>query len=297
MESKAHYTLVGLFVVILGLAMVAAILWLGTGTSTTERSTYFTDIVESVAGLAPDAAVKYRGVAVGRVKGLHLDPDRVDVVRVELEIDTSIPIREDNVAFLDWQGITGVAFVNIKGGSPGSPILVARPGETHPVIASGPSLLLRLEDGVTGLIDRLTAAAGNLEELTNEHNRLAVASILQDFAHVSEILDFRVEELDTLITSSAEFFERSAGASRRFPELIDTLEAALASLERATDEATRVGEDVRSGAHSGRGELAVTAAELREVLARLDRVLATVEREPASFVYGRKTPEPGPGER
>jgi phospholipid/cholesterol/gamma-HCH transport system substrate-binding protein len=296
MENKANYTLVGLFVVILGLAMLAAVLWLGTGTSGTERTTYYTDIEESVAGLADDAAVKYRGVTVGRVKGFRLDPEHEDVVRVELEIDSSIPIREDNVAFLDWQGITGVAFLNIKGGDPSAAPLVALPGEDHPTIPSAPSILARLEDGVTELIDRLTATAANLEKLTDEHNRVAVANILEDFAHVSAILDFRVEDLDTLITSSSEFFERSAIASERFPELITAMEDALAGLERASNEASSVGVELRSAANTGRGELGMTASELRDVLSRLDHVLASIERDPSSLVYGRRAPEPGPGE-
>ena len=297
METKTHYTLVGIFVVVLGLAMLAAILWLGTGATGNERATYYTDIAESVAGLADDAPVKYRGVTVGRVRAFRLDPKREDVVRVELEVDESIPIREDNVAYLDWQGITGVAFINIKGGSPDSPILAPQPGDEHPVIPSGPSILARLEDGATDLIERLTATAENLEQLTDETNRQAVADILRDVSHVTEVLDLRVEDLDTLIVSSSEFFERTAVASRRFPELVAAMEGALASLERASDDVAAVSGDLSGAARTGSDELVVTAAELRGVLERLDRVLADVERDPASLVYGRRVPEPGPGER
>ena len=142
MEPKVNYMIVGLFVVLLGVALLGGILWLSRTDYRGVYDRYYSYMTESVSGLSTDASVKYRGVDVGRVKEIVLDPANPEEVRLALDLVRGTPVKENTVAVLETQGLTGLTTVNLTGGTRDSPLLTAKPGETYPVIKSGPSFLL-----------------------------------------------------------------------------------------------------------------------------------------------------------
>ncbi|MBI5611867.1 MAG: MCE family protein, partial [Gammaproteobacteria bacterium] len=146
MEEKVNFAVVGVFVLLLGAAFIGGVLWLSSGKSyRTSYDIYQTYMTESVAGLNLNAPVRYRGVEVGRVQKIALAPGNVEQVQVTLAIKTGTPIKTDTVAILSTQGLTGIAFVDLRGGSRDSPALHAQADERYPVINSGPSLMVRLD--------------------------------------------------------------------------------------------------------------------------------------------------------
>ena len=82
MEPKVNYLLVGLFVVVLGATSLLVVLWLSKGDYRGVYDRYYTYMRESVSGLSIDSSVRYRGVEVGRVKEIILDPDNPEEVRL-----------------------------------------------------------------------------------------------------------------------------------------------------------------------------------------------------------------------
>ena len=75
MENKVNYALVGGFVLLLGAALIAGVLWLASGGGFQKKYDLYLALVgESVAGLNLNAPVKYRGVDVGKVREIQLDP-------------------------------------------------------------------------------------------------------------------------------------------------------------------------------------------------------------------------------
>src|SRR5574341_1438561 len=116
MEPKVNYTLVGLFVVLFTAGLVSVVLWLGKGEYRMAYDRYYAYMTESVSGLSVNSPVKYRGVEVGRVKEIILNPDNPEEVRLTLDIARGTPVKEDTLAALDIQGLTGLAIVNLAGG-------------------------------------------------------------------------------------------------------------------------------------------------------------------------------------
>lgn len=166
MEEKLNFTVVGLFVLVLGAALIGAVLWLSSGRAYgTAYETYRIYMKESVAGLNLNAPVLYRGVEVGRVRRIALAPDNPEEVEVTLAIATGTPIKVDTVAVLQTQGLTGIAYVDLTGGHRDSPPLRARAGEPDPVISTGPSLMVRLDASLIDAGRFLKNAARLTEDL------------------------------------------------------------------------------------------------------------------------------------
>ena len=114
MEPKVNYLLAGSFVVVLGLVALGLVVWLGKADYRGVYDRYDTYMRQSVSGLSVNSAVKYRGVDVGRVKEIALNPENTEEVRLSLDILQGTPIKTDTVATLETQGLTGLATLNLE---------------------------------------------------------------------------------------------------------------------------------------------------------------------------------------
>jgi phospholipid/cholesterol/gamma-HCH transport system substrate-binding protein len=194
MEEKVNFAVVGVFVLVLSAALIGGVLWLSSGRSYgTFYDIYQTYMKESVAGLNLKAPVRYRGVEVGRVQKIALAPGNVEQVQLTLAIERGTPIKVDTVAVLSTQGVTGIAFVDLTGGSRDSPELKTEPGAPYPVINSGPSLMVRLDaslidvartfknaarlsDDLPQLVQRIQRSADVFDNMSNDLARAGTAA-------------------------------------------------------------------------------------------------------------------------
>ncbi len=224
MEEKVNFAVVGLFVLVLGTALVGAVLWLSSGRSYgTTYDTYQIYMKESVAGLNLNAPVLYRGVEVGRVRKIALAPGNVEEVQVTLAIESGTPIKVDTVAVLQTQGLTGIAYVDLTGGSRDSPVLQARDGEPYPVINTGPSLMVRLD---ASLID----AAHVLKN---------AARLSEDLPHLLKRIERSADVFDNM---SNELARAGTSASTKFTnETLPEVHRLVTDLRGVTDSLRRVG--------------------------------------------------------
>jgi phospholipid/cholesterol/gamma-HCH transport system substrate-binding protein len=319
-EPKVNYTLVGLFVAVLGAALVAVVLWLSRTDYRGMYDRYYTFMSESVSGLSTDAAVKYRGVDVGRVKEIILAPENSEQVRLTLDIVRGTPIKQDTLAVLETQGLTGIAIVNLTGGSRDSPPLSATPGEQHPIIKSGPSLYFRLDAALSRVLvdESLPALLANLNVLSEEarsafdaQSRAELKRMLADLASVTQSLAAHRAQLEGAVVSAKEAFGSFAAVGKKLdeqlPNTIEQAQATILAFHAMTQEIGRAGAAIaaaldgnRAGVEQFTGETLAEAgalvSELRQLTADLQRLAQQVERHPNLLVFGRPTPPPGPGE-
>ena len=126
MDDKVNYALVGAFVLVLGARWWPPCCGWPPGSGSKRDEPYQAVIQESVAGLNVDAPVKYLGVDVGKVDRIELDPENSRQVRLLFLIEHGTPIKQDSEAVLKTQGLTGIAYVELSGGSVDSPPLRGR---------------------------------------------------------------------------------------------------------------------------------------------------------------------------
>jgi len=318
METRVKYVVVGLFVVLLGAASVAIFLWLSKGLERTTYTRYLAFFRESVSGLNINAPVKFRGVDVGRVRDIVINPKNVEEVRLTLEIVQGTPVKTDTVATLRVQGLTGLAFVDLSGGSQAAPLLKVKPGAPYPVIQTGPSLLFRLDSDVTTLITGVNAFTEDARAVIDEENRRNLRQILGDLAVLTQTLAKRSETVDEGVLRGAEAMQNISRITEqlhdRLPVLLDNVASATASLrgtavtiDAAGLEVARAGRELGDMTKENRPnierftrqslpEFGMLVTELRRLTLQLQRLARQLEQEPNSAIFGRPPVPPGPGE-
>lgn len=307
MQRQINYALVGLFVILLGAAWLAISLWLALGDFSVQYKTYRVYLDESVSGLYIDAPVKYRGVEIGKVSEIRLNPAVTGQVQLTLDIDASAPIKEDTIAVLTVQGLTGIAFVDLSGGSLESPPLQAGAGEPFPVIRTGPSFFARLDTSGTELMANLNVLAHGLANVVDADGAQALREILDNIRQVTAVLASRQAELESSVHDAARLLEGSAQAAERLPELmarVDTTAQAFETMalsvggagERINAYIENTGVGLQQFSQQTLPELGALISELRRLADTLQGIAARMEEDPRVLLYGRELELPGPGE-
>ena len=293
MESKVNFTIVGLFTLTLVAALISILLWLGTGGRYYKiYDTYYAYMNESVSGLNLNAPVKYRGVEVGNVRDITLDPSNSERVRLLLKIERDTPVKENSVAVLRTQGLTGIAYVELSGGNLKSPLLKAKPGEKYPVIRTGPSLMTRMDTALTSLLTNVSRVSDNINAVLDEDNRRAFKHSLAQIDTVTRVLAARSATIEAGVNNAAKTLEHTARASADLGRLIERAGRSAEAVERLANETSRSAAAV-PGTLQG---VQLLVDDLRELSASLRRVSDQLERNPNTLLFGKPQPEPGPGE-
>ncbi len=303
-----NYPLVGLFVLVLGTLLVAIVLWLAAGGAFRQKfDLYLAVMDESVAGLNLNAPVKYNGVDVGQVRDLRLEPTNPQRVNLLFAIERGTPVKEDTVAVLKTQGLTGIAYVELSGGSRESPPLRAIAPETYPIIRTKPSLSARLENVLTNVLAKLDSTSSSINALLSDQNKAAFSSALADIAAVSRTVAARKETIDAGIANAARTFENASRVSAQAGPAIERIGRASDAIEKMGNEVARTSASAGKTVDSAGADIsrftAETLPELERLLGELS-VLSTslrrlsdqTERNPSGLLFGRTAVPAGPGE-
>ena len=309
MESKVNYAVVGAFVLALGAALIAGVLWLAVGGNSKKQYAPYQAIVkESVAGLSIDAPVKYLGVDVGKVSAIGIDPENTQQVLLKFLIYRGTPIKQDTEAVLKSQGLTGIAYVEINGGSADSPVLIATEADPVPTIRSRPSLSARLENVATSVLGNLDKMTTNLNAMLDDGNRLALKTTLADTAAVMKMLAGQREALNASITDAARIARNTARASEKFSPAMDRVNASINAIEKMAQVISRAGEgagrtvdtaetSIKQLSTETLPELERLLVELNQLAPSLRRLIEQTERSPTSLLLGGSRVPMGPGEK
>jgi len=320
MNSKVNYTIVGA-IVIAGMILAAGfVYWLMKPGGEVKMRPYKIYFSESVAGLNVDSSVKYRGITVGKVKEMLIDPHNNEQILIDISIDANTPIKTDTVAKLTAQGITGLLFIDLSEGSKEAPLLQPVPGSRVAVIPSAPSLFERVNATLGSVTTKLSTALEGTTNLLNERNQERMAQILD---HAAGSLG-QLERLlnDRAIDDFHSFLAHAASASKQLDAMMPRLaylaensvtfeESVKGSFESIQNTYKGIGEAMavfkaknESGHYSVKDnigapmkEFELSMRELQETLAILNRLLVSYENRPSDMLFRSEEPNIGPGEQ
>ncbi|MGH8671052.1 MAG: MlaD family protein [Burkholderiales bacterium] len=254
MENRSHAIAAGLFTLVFCFALVATWFWLRG--ENVMHAEYVLVSRSSVAGLNPQAAVRYRGVQVGKVQSIGFDAMDSHNILINVAVNPGTPVTQDTYAQLAYQGLTGLAYVQLNDdGGKGAP--VAAGNGPAPRILVRPSQFEQLSSGGEQLL-------GNLNHLT--------------------------ARLDQFLTDdNMKHFQRTLAN-------VETLSSRLISMQGeitpALDALPGVADDARIVLKRADG----LVEDMSRTTRSLDRLLLRLERDPQSLIFGAPSLPPGPGE-
>ncbi|RKZ24699.1 hypothetical protein DRQ26_07040, partial [bacterium] len=238
MESRINYTLVGLFVVLLLAGLIAFAFWLGKYGGKQEYDYYHVYMSESVSGLSADASVKYRGVEVGTVEHIGLNPKNSEEVKLLLKIKHKTPIKVDTTATLKSFGITGLAFIELTGSSKDASLLI-KTGDKIPVIPSSASTFAQIDESLKHLAAKSALALDKFDRLLSEKNLKNIEDILSETKMLVKDVRGQLQGFQYLVDNSvamekriAVAFEKVEAASVSVKKMADSLEKNYADVGR-----------------------------------------------------------------
>ena len=306
METKAHHALVGLFTVLLAAALGFFALWLGKVSFDEDYAQYDIVFDGPVRGLRESGEVRFNGIQVGEVIELELDDQSRVIARVRVLAQT--PVRVDSFAQLEPQGLTGMSYILITGGSPDAQRLLSPPGRQPPKIFARRAQLEGLFEGSEDVLDAAQTALFRLSALLSEQNVDEVSGTLSNLRTLTDQLSDRdalvgdmqqaVQRIDAAaadISAAANSLQAFGVTAQDFlindvtPAVNETTAAAQAVNQAAVDTDYMVRTltpPLEEFADTGLEDLNRASSDLRRLIASLERITAEIEDNPGSFVAG-----------
>jgi phospholipid/cholesterol/gamma-HCH transport system substrate-binding protein len=296
MENRSHALMTGIFTIALVIAAVLAGIWLNRDRN--ELIPFEIVTTQSIPGLNPQATVRYRGLEVGRVDDIMFDPHVTGQILIKLSVDTGTPVTNTTFASLGYQGVTGLAFLQLDDDRTGSPRLKA--GSRIPM---RPGLLDQIEKRGLAILERTEKITANLDRLVSPENQQVMLGAFDNIgkaaAAYGEIPKRLAPTIDRLPALTAKL-DQTAGsvntlatnANNAVVKLqapdgpIDRMNAAIGSLQGVT-----TGLEMKT-----LPQLNNVSDEATTTLRSVRRAANALTDRPQSILFGGPNAQPGPGE-
>ena len=300
MENRSHAFWAGVFTLLLGISAVAAIWWFGGKREVTDE--YMVVTQSNVSGLNVQAQVRYRGIRVGKVLAIDLDPDNPADTLIRISVKRGTPVTQGTTAKLGYQGVTGLAHILLEDNGQNKAPLALVDGDI-PRIAMEDSLIEQLTDVGGDVLRNARDFLANANELIGPQNRQSINRTLANLEATSASARETSEQLRVLLAPENQRLMQSLlkGANNTvmqtepfFAEARD-LVANLQSVSHRFD--LVLGDSAGGGAEVLVPRLNDLTNEMVSNSRQLNRVLHMLEDSPQSLIFGPAKPMPGPGEK
>lgn len=317
MENRAYALAAGLFTLLLGAALIGVAFWFSK--DDVKRVPYMVSTNTSVAGLKVEAPVRYRGVEVGKVESIRIDPGSNGDIHIRLGISEDTPITKSTFARLGYQGVTGLAYVALDDSGAST-----EPMKSSPWNIAEIKLQRSIVDSGEDLISALGEIADKANALLDEENQQAVKRTLAGLekatlrvATIAEKLEPGIIAVPALIGDARGALGDARGAlgdargalgdarsalgnANRLMTNLDGLalkiDERVETLNRVAKSVEEVGIAARSVNDETVPRFNALVEELRRETQAVDRLINALGEHPQSIVFGSPPGSPGPGE-
>ena len=307
MENKAHALAAGAFLLFVGAMLVALAMWLTRDTGV--RRVYEMSTREAVSGLQPQAAVRYRGIDVGKVVHIGFDPQTTGNVLVRIAVDDRAPITKSTFATLGYQGVTGLAFVQLDDEGESKEQL-AGDASNPPRIPMRPGLLSRLTDQGIAIMAQAQETMGRVTRLLSPENQTALIATITSLGAASDGINKAAGGVNTAAADASKTLRALEATST---EIAKTAAAATTTAAEFGKTARRIsdkggaldefGDTTRAFVSTANTFNATTLPRVHRVsddtsiaVRQATRAFNAFSDNPQSLIYGGGPIAPGPGE-
>ena len=300
MENKAHALIAGVFLVAVTALLAVLALWLTR--DNTERHLYEMSTSETISGLQPQAAVRFRGVPVGKVESIGFDEKVKGNVLILISIDRAAPVTQSTFAAVASQGVTGLGFIQLDDNGESTQRLTPN-DDDPPRIPLKPGTLDKLLKQSQTIFIQAEQATTRLNQLLSDENQKAVNVAVTQLAEaagsinrVAKGLEPTVASLPALTRDSTATLLALKNASNQVAATAGRLNAKDGALDKLTQGGTALAASVETFSAATLPKLSEVADETARTMRQLRRTVSGVDDNPQSLIFGNGPRQPGPGE-
>ncbi|SRR5579862_169046 len=274
METKANYVLIGMFTLAVIAGVFGFVYWFQNVGGTRERVPYRIVFQGSVAGLHTGANVLLNGIQVGDVTSLKLDPQRPKEVAALVNIDKSVQIHSDVEVGLEFQGLTGVAQIALKGGSPDSPILQS--SKEKPALLTAPP---------AATLDFTQAARDTLRRLDDfvAANQDIIKDALKNIDTFTAALARNSDRLDKIVAGVQDLTGGDDGKGGKLNEAAKSIRTLSDNLDQRTAD---ISVNLNRLLVNGNKHIEVVGNDLHRTLGTIDTAVKNFDKNPSRLIFG-----------
>ncbi|MEP4033968.1 MlaD family protein [Roseibium polysiphoniae] len=291
METRANYIIIGAFMMATLVGAFGFVYWLAA--TAESRENVFLKIVfpAPVTGLPVGGQVLFNGIKVGDVSSLDFDPDNPKVVIATVRVKPTTPLRDDTVATLNFTGLTGVAYVDLNGGSLDAPLLLHPGSDKVPTIKAERSLFDDIVGGARDVLTKAESTMSTIDELLQE-NGPAIGKTVQNIETFSGALASNSDGISDFMASMASVSDAVSKLSTRMEGLVvegerilaavpsDKVTAIVTDLEKFSSSLGQAGDgidSIMSEAQSAMGEVQTFTARLNSGLSDVHKLVQAID--------------------
>ena len=300
MDTKINFFKIGLFVIAFVIALLILVFWLGKyGFEKKKFDEYSIYFKESVAGLNIGSSIKYKGFNVGTVSEIKLNPLNSEEIQVDISIKKGTPIKEDNYASLGNLGITGLKYIELKGGSNNSKLLEVNENGLR-IIHSETSTLTNLVDSTTDITNELTIVLSQIKKLLNDENIKNISTTIvktqNSMANIEQFSLYLVnneKKLDELLANISLLAKNGNKSFESIDKSANTFKALSSEL---LAEVKKGSFDVNNMSKESFDKLNKVLNSLDGTLLQTQNLIDNLNQSPSDILFKQKNIKNGPGE-
>lgn len=313
MENKSHALAAGLFVLLVTALLISLAVWLTRDTR--QLRSYELAGPVNLSGLQPQANVRYQGVPVGKVTGISLDPQTRGQVLVRIAVDEMAPISASTFATLGYQGVTGLAYIQLDDSTPANG--TQTPGvqlDDNSRIPLRPGLMSKLTDRGERVLGQLDEAAQRLNQLLSSQNQQTLMATMGHLGQAASEIQQLTAQTRVLLPDMAQGARDSLTtlkvASVRLGDSADAARNSAAAFQRLTERMAAPGGSLDqlgqglevwvASNHILQGvtlpRLNLLAQDVARSTRQVGELAQTLRDTPQALLLGAPAPLPGPGE-
>jgi len=314
MYSKVNYTLIGVFVVLFVTAIISFAFWLGNRGIEDNYTLYLLRVKESITGLSQDSRIKMKGVDIGVIKSIYINPKNIEEVDIIVKIKNNIPIKEDMFGIIKMYGLTGLSYIDISGGTNSSALLIAKDGSL-PIIKSGVSLLSKLGNNVDEVMIKLVTLLDRSQRVLSDKNIDNFSKSIDNFQKLlekslvleSEAIKTMKDGDETLIVAkksikdftddfhivSSNINVATKGIHKNIIPSINSFTKMSKSLEKMVKTFEK---SVIRGDYNMQRIMKPMLIDLQELSIQIDQMATEFKESPNDIIFKSTKPHKGPGE-
>lgn len=296
MENKSHALIAGIFTLVLLTAAVLIAMWFNRDREV--RVPYELATKLSVPGLNAQAAVRYRGLDVGKVDDISFDPKVPGQILVHISVKADTPITRSTYGVLGYQGVTGIAYVQLDDDGT-NPVKVPSSKQQIARIEMRPSLLDNLQSKGLAILVQTEALTKRFNTLLEPENQKMMLQAFDDVSKAANKIEKIPDQLQpalakmpALVTEAQRTLVSINKLSKDVNALTTQLQAAGGPIAKLSTTIDQFGSVAEKFEH----DVLPLTNDVRTSLRSINRTLDSFNQRPQSILFGSPSATPGPGE-